>query len=44
MVYDEEILSVVENASSLGAACRELVARANEKGGEDNITVILIRK
>jgi PPM family protein phosphatase len=44
MVDDEEILSVVENASSLKAACRKLVAKANEKGGEDNITVVLVRK
>lgn len=42
MLDDEEILSVVENASSLEEACRELVARANEKGGEDNITVVLV--
>jgi protein phosphatase len=44
MMDDEEILSVVENASSLKAACQELVATANEKGGQDNITVVLVRK
>jgi PPM family protein phosphatase len=43
MLDDEELLSVVDNASSLGEACRELVARANENGGEDNITVVLVR-
>lgn len=43
MVDDGEILSVVDNASSLKAACRGLVARANEKGGDDNITVLLVR-
>jgi PPM family protein phosphatase len=43
MVDDEELLSVVDNASSLHEACRELVARANERGGEDNITVVLVR-
>jgi PPM family protein phosphatase len=43
MLDDEELLSVVASASSLHEACRELVARANEKGGEDNITVVLVR-
>lgn len=44
LVDDEELLSVVNNASSLHEACRELVARANQRGGEDNITVVLARE
>jgi serine/threonine protein phosphatase PrpC len=39
-VSDEEIRSVVLGASSLDAACIELVALANTRGGKDNVTVI----
>ena len=42
LLDDEEILSSVDNASSLEEAFRELVARANEKGDEDNISVVLV--
>jgi len=42
MLDDEEVFSLIQNASSLHEACRELVERANEKGGEDNITVVLV--
>lgn len=44
MVSDEEIKTIIENASSPEAACEELVNRANCNGGEDNITVIILRK
>ena len=40
-VSDEEIARVVLGAGSLSAACETLVALANERGGEDNITVLL---
>jgi len=44
MLDDEEIVSIVmANDSDIDAAARSLVARANEKGGEDNVTVILIK-
>jgi PPM family protein phosphatase len=39
----EEMLAEVQQTSSLEAACRALVNLANERGGEDNITVILAR-
>jgi serine/threonine protein phosphatase PrpC len=39
----EEMLAEVQQATSLEAACRALVDLANERGGEDNITVILAR-
>src|SRR2546426_8755856 len=34
---------VVSNAANLAAACDELIAEANNRGGEDNITVVLAR-
>jgi serine/threonine protein phosphatase PrpC len=39
----DEMLAVVQLCSSLEAICEGLVATANERGGEDNITVIVIR-
>jgi serine/threonine protein phosphatase PrpC len=43
MVDDETILrTVLESGSDLEAAGRGLIAEANRRGGEDNITVILI--
>ncbi len=41
MVSDEEISAIVETSSTPGSACRKLVTRANEHGGEDNISVVL---
>jgi len=42
MVQDSDIWSIVQNAKSLQAAARELIERARNNGGEDNITVIII--
>lgn len=42
MVEEKEILKIVNNTSNLEKACQELIDRANQNGGEDNITVILI--
>jgi PPM family protein phosphatase len=40
---NEDIRQIVADASDLGAACSALVAEANNRGGEDNITVVLAR-
>lgn len=42
MVSDAEMLSIIEAAPSPQVACNRLIARANENGGEDNITAVLI--
>jgi PPM family protein phosphatase len=43
MVEDQEILDVVTAAPDVETACRRLVALANEHGGEDNITALIVR-
>ena len=43
MVTDEEILKVVSKAADIREACSNLIARANEHGGEDNVTAVLIK-
>jgi len=40
---NEDIRQIVADAGDLGAACSALVAEANNRGGEDNITVVLAR-
>ncbi|HKI53616.1 MAG TPA: protein phosphatase 2C domain-containing protein [Anaerolineales bacterium] len=42
LVWNDEILEVVRTKSSLKEASRALVDLANERGGHDNITVVLI--
>jgi protein phosphatase len=43
LLEDEEILAIVrEHAADLEKACQALVDRANYKGGDDNITALLI--
>jgi PPM family protein phosphatase len=43
MLPEREVAGVLRGASSLRAAGRELIARANDAGGRDNITVVLFR-
>ncbi len=42
-VKREEIAEIAGNATDLQAACERLIALANERGGPDNITVIVAR-
>lgn len=42
LVEDREILELVSKAS-LKEACENLIALANERGGDDNITVVVIQ-
>jgi serine/threonine protein phosphatase PrpC len=41
MVQDEEITRILQAETDPEHACRQLVARGNEEGGNDNITVIV---
>lgn len=43
MIPDEEILDILGRSPSLEITCRRLVARANDNGGEDNITAVVMR-
>lgn len=44
MVSEEEITSILGENRELEAACDALVQAANGAGGEDNVTVLLIRR
>lgn len=43
MVTDEEIEKIIVSNPDIREACAELIARANEHGGEDNVTAVLIK-
>jgi serine/threonine protein phosphatase PrpC len=42
LVWDDEILHIITTRTLLSSAAEDLVEQANERGGHDNITVILI--
>ena len=42
MLEDEEIFEIVKNEDSIADKAEELIGVANNNGGKDNITVILI--
>ncbi|MHB1843709.1 MAG: Stp1/IreP family PP2C-type Ser/Thr phosphatase [Deltaproteobacteria bacterium] len=41
-LQDEELPKVLGESKDLGASCRRLIDLANERGGKDNITAILV--
>ncbi|HEX8794950.1 MAG TPA: Stp1/IreP family PP2C-type Ser/Thr phosphatase [Polyangiaceae bacterium] len=43
MVSDDDIQEIVIATNDIREACRKLIQRANERGGEDNITAVLIK-
>lgn len=43
LVWDDEILDIILAASDLQAAAQVLVDTANQRGGHDNITIVLLR-
>jgi protein phosphatase len=43
MVPDDEIRQIIAAHDDIRDACKNLIAKANEQGGEDNATVVLIR-
>lgn len=43
MVGENRIVHIIDDAESLQDACRELVDAANERGGHDNVTVVLVQ-
>ena len=44
MLEDEEIRMIVQGSGSIEGRAKELVSAANERGGKDNISVILIEQ
>ena len=43
MIPDDEILRIVTQSMNIGEACKTLIEKANEHGGEDNITAVLVK-
>ena len=43
MIEDDEILALVQSSSHLPDVCRKLIALANEHGGEDHVTAVVVR-
>ncbi|XYH94769.1 Stp1/IreP family PP2C-type Ser/Thr phosphatase [Sorangium sp. So ce1128] len=43
MLSDDQILQIVSSTEEVPEMCRRLIAKANENGGEDNITALVIR-
>lgn len=43
MVEEDDILRIISEAGSVEVACKELIDHANERGGVDNITAVLVR-
>ena len=42
LVSDNKIRDIVLSSPGLPEACQRLIAKANQRGGKDNITVVLV--
>jgi PPM family protein phosphatase len=42
-MHQDEILGIVEGANDFKSACQESIDLANERGGEDNITIVVVQ-
>ncbi|MBL8610454.1 MAG: Stp1/IreP family PP2C-type Ser/Thr phosphatase [Myxococcales bacterium] len=43
MVQDDDIRRIVAATDDIRETCNQLIAKANERGGEDNVTAVVIR-
>jgi serine/threonine protein phosphatase PrpC len=43
MMNDDEIQRIVTSSADIRLACKKLIEKANEQGGEDNITAVVIK-
>ena len=43
MLDDDDILDAIANSDTVDVACRRLITRANQNGGEDNITALVFK-
>jgi PPM family protein phosphatase len=43
MIRDPQLLSIISETDDVERACERLISTANENGGEDNITAVLVR-
>jgi serine/threonine protein phosphatase PrpC len=43
MISDDQIRDAITSSRDTGEMCRRLIAQANEHGGDDNITVLVVR-
>jgi PPM family protein phosphatase len=43
MITDDQIRDTIMSSDDIRESCKRLIARANEHGGEDNITAVVIR-
>jgi protein phosphatase len=44
MVDDEHICQIVKESADIEVAARKLISTANDNGGRDNISVVLIKQ
>lgn len=43
MIGNDQILEILKSSNNLNETCQRLIQRANEAGGKDNITAVLVR-